>query len=68
MKEKHDDALWVGVDFDEGSGGVPAINIFRKVGDGFELVKMVEGDEALKLYSQLTYVDRNVRKGAEDET
>ena len=57
---KYGDALWVGVDIDKGPGGVPAINVFRKVGDAFKLVKMIDGDEALKLYSMLTHTDTHV--------
>lgn len=47
------DALWIGVD-SVGESCVTALNVFRKVGDTFELVRMIEGDEADVLYSKLT--------------
>ena len=49
------DSLWIGVDsVGEGDKSYPALNVFRKRGNSFELVKIIDGDEAIELYSKLT--------------
>lgn len=47
-----DDALWIGVSSLDGPS-VPALNVFRKHGDIFELVKVIEGEDAIKTYKHL---------------
>lgn len=47
------DSLWIGVQSIEGSC-ITALNVFRKVGNSFELVKTLEGDNALFVYEALT--------------
>lgn len=57
------DSLWVGVDsvgVDDKT--VPSLNVFRKNGNSFELVRIIDGELAVKLYSELT------KKEDEDET
>lgn len=48
------DALWIGVDFGKGEEAMPALSVFRKNGESFELVKTFSGEKALELYSILT--------------
>lgn len=49
------DSLWIGVDGIDGSS-VTSLNVFRKRGDSFDLVKTVSGEEAKRLYALLTEV------------
>lgn len=50
------DSLWIGVQSLQGSC-ITTLNIFRKVRNGFELVKIIEGEEALRVYDILTKGD-----------
>ena len=57
------DSLWVGVDsVGVGDKSVPTLNVFRKNGNSFGLVRIIDGELAVKLYSELT------KKEDEDET
>lgn len=47
------DSLWIGVQSIGGSC-ITALNVFRKVGNSFELIKTLEGDNALFVYEALT--------------
>lgn len=47
------ESLWIGADLGK-DGSMPALNVFKRVGDGFELVKAFDGDEAMRVYSLLT--------------
>lgn len=47
------DALWIGVASIDGPD-TPALNVFRKNGNEFELVKIIEGKEACDIYDALT--------------
>lgn len=52
-KKRDADSLWIGVQsINEKS--ITALNVFRKVGSSFELVKTLEGDNALLVYEALT--------------
>lgn len=43
------------VAFDDGEDeSIPSINIFRKTNGTYQIVKIIDGEEAAKLYSILT--------------
>lgn len=45
--------LFVG--FDAGSdGSLPSLNVFKKTDNGFEIIKIINGQEAVELYFKLT--------------
>ena len=48
------DALWIGVDSVNEGKTVASLNVFRKRGDSFDLVKIIEGKEAEEVYAALT--------------
>ena len=46
------------VAFDAGSeGSLPSLNVFKKTATTFEIVKIINGREAVELYSKLTEED-----------
>ena len=49
--------LFIGFDVGEVGRDIPTLNVFRKVGDTFRIVKIINGDEAVKLYFKLTRED-----------
>lgn len=53
------DSLWIGVDALDG-GSIPSLNVFRKRGKTFDLVKIISGDEAIRIYKLLTEGDEGL--------
>lgn len=47
------DSLWIGVQSLQGSC-ITALNVFRKVGNGFKLINVIEGPRAIQIYELLT--------------
>ena len=52
-EQRDADSLWIGVQSIGGSC-ITALNVFRKIGNSFELIKTLEGDNALLVYEALT--------------
>lgn len=52
-EQRDTDSLWIGVQSIGGSC-ITALNVFRKIGNSFQLIKTLEGDNALLVYEALT--------------
>lgn len=52
-EQRDADSLWIGVQSIGGSC-ITALNVFRKIGNSFQLVNTLEGDNALLVYDALT--------------